>query len=167
MNYSSPENTNYMYLRNKDNRSGASLDVGGRRGYYVQEAIARGGSKDARLGLQYNSTSIPYIYKVGARGAPQQAKPNPGPGRRAGDNLFNLNASFGKYSRHSGINKAGGPGYVSNQYHYKNAYMQNASFMESQASASYQTAGTGHNFSPKNQKATMMQLTGLGGPIAG
>ena len=68
-NYNSPETTNYMYMRNKDNRSGVSLDVVRRGGYnypQVQQDIAgRANSKDARLGLQYNSTSIPYIYKVG------------------------------------------------------------------------------------------------------
>jgi hypothetical protein len=63
-----------MYMRTKDNRSGVSLDVARRGGHHyppvqqAAEAVGRQGghSKDARLGLQYNSTSIPYIYKQGA-----------------------------------------------------------------------------------------------------
>jgi hypothetical protein len=74
--------------------------------------------------------------------------------RRAGDNLFNLQASFGKYSRHSGINRAG-PGYNSNFKGGQQSTPYQNSFMEGGASVSYQTQG----LSPVHANKGPMQMT--------
>jgi hypothetical protein len=124
------QNSNYMHMRTKNDRSYASLEAD-----RMKQVMQQQSANHNKLGLTYNSTSIPYMKNSGAppngyQGAPnqggQRAQPlgfngngqQPGGNRRAGDNLFNLNQSFGQYSRHSGVNRPM-QGYNSNQQHYQ------------------------------------------------